>query len=127
MRKYGLMSIANRLAAETGKTVDTAAVEEENFDDWQTLTPETVSGLCNKKEYPAVYLGEEELSLCNGKSRLRAALGVQTDLFAAASTSDPLEDAAGCIRIWYCLARQIFHMPLNTLGRFESQYAQERD
>ena len=94
MRKYGLMSIANRLAAETGKTVDTAAVEEENFDDWQTLTPETVSGLCNKKEYPAVYLGEEELSLCNGKSRLRAALGGQTDLFAAASTSDPLADAA---------------------------------
>ena len=35
MRKYGLMSIANRLAAETGKTVDTAAVEEENFDDWR--------------------------------------------------------------------------------------------
>ena len=94
MRKYGLMTIANRLAAETEKTVDAVSVEEEKFDDWQALTAETVSELCDGKECPAVYLGEEELSLCNGRKRLRAPLGGQTDLFAVASMSDPLADSS---------------------------------
>ena len=67
------------------------------FEDWGTITREAVEALC-AEGIPAVYLGEEELTLCLGPKRLRGQLGGQIGLFdMPGGAGDVLED---CIPIW---------------------------
>jgi len=99
LRKYGLMAIANRIAQEAGEP-ETASEQADvpQFDDWQELNAASVRALCGGGETPAVYLGEEELSLCCGKTRLRAPLAGQTTLFELPGLGgDPLAD---CAPVW---------------------------
>ena len=95
LRKYGLMTIANRIAQEEGEGPEAAPVALE-FSDWQELTAEGAAAL-SQKDSVAVYLGEEEISLCDGRDRLKAQLGGQMDLFSMETAGDPMGD---CAPIW---------------------------
>ena len=99
LRKYGLMTIANRIAQEAGpQEAAPAAAEEASFEDWQELTAERVAALCASHDPIAVYVGEEAISLCAGTTRLRAPLGGQVGLFdLPGSGEDPL---AACAPLW---------------------------
>ena len=90
LRKYGLNAIANRLGQEQGEP---APVQEETvFEDWQPLTADSARALCEGQAQTAVFVGEEEISLCAGSKRLRAQLGGQVGLFDLAAEGDPLRD-----------------------------------
>ena len=81
LRKYGLMTIANRIAQEEGEAPEAAPVALK-FSDWQELTAASAAAL-SQKEKVAVYLGEEEITLCDGHRRshggLRARLAAPGD------------------------------------------------
>ena len=95
LRKYGLMTIANRLAQEAGESAPAAPQAAVQFADWQELTAESAAQLCAGNAAVAVFAGEEELSLCVGENRLRASLGGQVGLFdLPGMEGDPLQDAA---------------------------------
>ena len=95
LRKYGLMTIANRIAQEEGEAPEAAPVALE-FSDWQELTAASAAAL-SQKEKVAVYLGEEEITLCDGQDRLKAQLGGQMDLFSMETAGDPMGD---CAPVW---------------------------
>ena len=96
LRKYGLASIANRIAQEEGAPAAETPTAQA-FADWEELTPDSAAALCAGAGQTAVYLGEEELSLCAGEKRLRARMGGQTDLFTPEIVGDPLAD---CAAVW---------------------------
>ncbi|MBQ9196067.1 MAG: DNA polymerase I [Clostridia bacterium] len=94
LRKYGLMTIAGRVAQEAGEAALEAPQADARFNDWQELTAQSVEALCAKGVPVAVFAGEEELSLCDGENRLRAPLGGQVGLFDLPGASgDPLREA----------------------------------
>ena len=95
LRKYGLMTIANRIAQEEGEAPEVAPVALK-FSDWQELTAASAAAL-SQKEKVAVYLGEEEITLCDGQDRLKAQLGGQMDLFSMEIAGDAMED---CMPEW---------------------------
>ena len=95
LRKYGLMTIASRIAQEEGEAPE-AAPAALAFSDWQELTADSAAAL-SQKEKVAVYLGEEEISLCDGQDRFKAQLGGQIDLFSAEPAGDPMAD---CQPVW---------------------------
>ena len=95
LRKYGLMTIASRIAQEEGEAPE-AAPAALAFSDWQELTAENAAAL-SQKEKVAVYLGEEEISLCDGQDRFKAQLGGQMDLFSTEPAGDPMAD---CQPVW---------------------------
>ena len=95
LRKYGLMTIATRLAQEAGEPEPTENMEAPSFHDWQELTAESAAALCRDHAEIAVFAGEEQLSLCAGETRLKGALGGQVGLFDLPGLADdPLADAA---------------------------------
>ena len=95
LRKYGLMTIATRLAQEAGEPESTEKMEAPSFHDWQELTAESAAALCRDHAEIAVFAGEEQLSLCAGETRLKGALGGQVGLFDLPGLADdPLADAA---------------------------------
>ena len=95
LRKYGLMTIANRLAQEPDAAQAQPQAEAPQFSDWQELTPDSARALCADQPLVAAYVSEEEISLCAGEKRLKAQLGGQVDLFALpAANGDPLHDSA---------------------------------
>ena len=99
LRKYGLVTIANRVAQETGEAAPAQEQATAQFGDWQELTASSVEQLCAGNETVAVFAGEEELSLCAGETRLKAALGGQVGLFDLPGLAgDPLRDAAAAWR-----------------------------
>lgn len=99
LRKYGLMTIANRMAQELGVPAENEAeADAPQFADWEELTAEGARALCEGEKDVAVYLSEEELSLCGGEKRLRAPLGGQTSLFEMHGLgNDPMAD---CAPVW---------------------------
>ena len=95
LRKYGLATIANRVAQEQGEAPAETEAAAVAFGDWQELTAESAAALCQSAPEIAVFAGEEALSLCDGKTRLRAALGGQVGLFdLPGADGDPIMDAA---------------------------------
>ena len=99
LRKYGLVTIANRLAQESGAAAPVQEQADLRFAEWQELTAQSVKQLCAGNELVAVFAGEEELSLCAGETRLRASLGGQVGLFdLPGAADDPLGDAAAALQ-----------------------------
>ena len=98
LRKYGLNTVAARLAQEAGEEkAPQETVQEASFGEWEMLTRPAVETLCAGGT-PAVYLGEEEISLCRGQRRLRGQLGGQIGLFdMSLQEGSALED---CLPAW---------------------------
>jgi len=98
LRKYGLMTIANRIAQEAGVPAETAAeAEAPAYEDWQELTAAQARALCENAPEVAVFVGGEQISLCDGKRRLRGQAGGQMGLFDLPAEEDPL---AACAPAW---------------------------
>lgn len=97
LRKYGLNTIAQRLAEEPGAE-ENAPEEAESavFGDWEPLNSQSAFEIA-KKDTICVYMSEEELSLCDGEKRYKVITGGQTDLFSMLEMSDPLAD---CLPVW---------------------------
>lgn len=97
LSKYGLNAIAQRIEKEQGTEISLPEEAEETFDPWQTLDRAAAESMAAQGDI-AVYLGEEELSVCQGSRRLRAQIGGQTALFDMADAAgDPLAD---CDALW---------------------------
>lgn len=95
LRKYGLATIANRVAQEQGEALPEAEPQATVFGEWRELTAQSAAELCRENDDIAVFAGEEALSLCAGETRLRASLGGQVSLFDQGSADgSALRDAA---------------------------------
>ncbi len=97
LNKYGLNAIAQRIEKEQGTEISLPEEAEQTFDPWQALDRAAAESMAAQGD-AAVYLGEEELSVCQGAKRLRAQIGGQTALFDMADAAgDPLSD---CDALW---------------------------
>ena len=98
LRKYGLATIAARVAQAPGAAAPAEAEADAAFEDWRELTAESAGAMSRGAERVAVYVAEEAVSLCDGKSRLRSQTGGQTTLFEMPGAGgDPLAD---CAPVW---------------------------
>ena len=95
--KYGLNAIAQRIEKEQSGAPAQPAAETIVFSDWEPLDAQTAAGMAQAGD-AAVYLSEEELSICQGTRRARAQITGQTALFDMPGLSgDPL---AECTAVW---------------------------
>lgn len=95
--KYGLNAIAQRIEKEQSGAPAQPAAETIVFSDWEPLDAQTAAGMAQAGEV-AVYVSEEELSICQGTRRARAQITGQTALFDMPGLSgDPL---AECAAVW---------------------------
>lgn len=95
--KYGLNAIAQRIEKEQNGAPAQPAIETTVFSDWESLDAQAAADMAQAGEV-AVYLSEEELSICQGTRRARAQITGQTALFDMPGLSgDPL---AECAAVW---------------------------
>lgn len=96
--KYGLNAIAQRIEKEQNGAPAQPAIETTVFSDWESLDAQAAADMAQAGEV-AVYLSEEELSICQGTRRARAQITGQTALFDMPGLSgDPL---AECAAVWH--------------------------
>ena len=95
--KYGLNAIAQRIEKEQNGAPAQPAIETTVFSNWESLDAQAAADMAQAGEV-AVYLSEEELSICQGTRRARAQITGQTALFDMPGLSgDPL---AECAAVW---------------------------
>ena len=96
--KYGLNALAQRIEKEQNGAPAQPAIETTVFSDWESLDAQAAADMAQAGEV-AVYLSEEELSICQGTRRARAQITGQTALFDMPGLSgDPL---AECAAVWH--------------------------